>query len=86
MATTIELTIKEVRVKPNESFDQKFLVKQGKKIVAKVFKRQVDFLVNFGICSINSENFETAKTDLKEFFENPGKKEQVNLREVFLQN
>lgn len=86
MTTTIELTIKEVKAEPNRDYSKKFLVRRNKKIVARVFKRQSDFVVNFGICSINSENFESAKSDLKEFFENPTKKEQVNFKEVFLQN
>jgi hypothetical protein len=86
MANTIELTIKEVKVQPNKPYSQKFLVKQGKKIVAKVFRRQTDFSINFGFCSINSENFESAKTELQEFFGGVYNREKVKFLELPLKN
>ena len=86
MANTIELTIKEVKVEPNKFYFQKFLVKKGRKIVAKVYKRQSDFSINYGCCGINSENFETVKKDLQEFFGGFYNREQVKFLELPLKN
>lgn len=86
MDNSIELTIKEVKVEPNNFYFQKFLVKKGKKIVAKVFKRHTDFSINYGCCSINSESFDTVKTDLQEFFGGFYNREKVKFLELPLKN